>query len=391
MSVQFLPVSDICTRLARKLETAIQVHLATETEAPVRVAIGPKGLTKKTFPDAMEAVMKWRLEVEALTKHAPESIEWKTQDFGGYYGSNRIPIALTFPTVEALATFQRSGAPAALKLARARFDALAKVSRDLRQISQNWRTITDLSDADFDILCRLLTLAANGEHQQYTKRSLDIDSMDSKWIERHARLLGPCFKAIGRYDPEGSTLEARLGFATADNLEIFAKVSKEDAALPYRVTRFLLSPEDFDPGHLEAILLIENRDTFERHEPQPGQMFIWSQGYAAVKMCRQTRGLEGVRLFYWGDCDSHGYHILALCRQEQPHIVSILMDRQAVAEHFASGKPEPDAARRNVSGDYLTASEKDALAVIQSHGVRIEQEHFHGIEPAQTIAAAMAG
>lgn len=389
MSIQFHSVSNICTRLAKKFETAMQDRLAADAETPVRLVISPKGLTKKTFPDAMEAVMKWRLEVEALAKHAPESIEWKTQDFGGFYGSNRIPIALTFPTIEAFATFQRSGAPAALKLARARFDTLAMVSPELRQISQNWRTITDLSEADFDILCRLLTLATNGEHQQYTKRSLDIDGMDSKWIERHARLLGPCFKAIGRYEPEGSSLEARLGFATADNLEILAKVSKEDAALPYRVTRFVLSPEDFDPGHLEAILLIENRDTFERHEPLPGQMFIWSQGYAAVKMCRQTRALKGVKLFYWGDCDSHGYHILALCRQEQPHIVSILMDRQAIDEHFASGKPEPDAARRNVSGEHLTAGERDALAIIQSRGVRIEQEHLHGIEPAQTIAQQM--
>jgi hypothetical protein len=92
-------------------------------------------------------------------------------------------------------------------------------------------------------------------------------------------------------------------------------------------------------------------------------------------------GVEWLRskdLHYWGDIDTHGFHILDLMRARFPHTRSLLMDRETLLAHRSAWVREEPPFAGELPG--LTVDERalyeDLIANRYGDGVRLEQERI---------------
>ncbi len=87
--------------------------------------------------------------------------------------------------------------------------------------------------------------------------------------------------------------------------------------------------------------------------------------------------LRQKRIAYWGGLDSWGFLFLSQARHHQPHVKSLLMDRETLLSHRQRMVEEPDA----YSGlpEHLTEAEQRVFQEIREgvHGnTRLEQERL---------------
>lgn len=379
---------DIRAQALKRFESALKEHLQDGADRDIQIAIDPKWLTRKTVGIDGNAVRlrQWRQSIQEMSAKTPEIVEWQDRNLGPHYGVATLPVRIVLPSLTAASTFLGRGVPATLARATARYEVLAAISPELRTVNGQWKTVADLSEDDFSVLCALLREVCAGGLAGHTMRSLNIAGMHSKWIERNVRLLKPFFEALGCYNAGGASLEERLGFSGKEGGDLLAKIPESQAAPPYFATSFHARMDLFPASPLRKAVIFENKDTFDRFSPDEGQVFFWGQGYAAVRACREMAALREMDVFYWGDCDSHGYQILSLCRRELPTLKSIYMDEATVREQVCHGTDEPAQAHMTVSSSHLTDDEVAALKFVQEKGKRLEQEHFQGVDPAALVS-----
>ena len=63
-------------------------------------------------------------------------------------------------------------------------------------------------------------------------------------------------------------------------------------------------------------------------------LVIFGAGYGWEALA-QARWLTFCTLYYWGDIDTYGFHMLDRLRASFPHARSFLMDRETLLEHRA--------------------------------------------------------
>lgn len=126
------------------------------------------------------------------------------------------------------------------------------------------------------------------------------------------------------------------------------------------------------PG--QNLLIVENEMTYLSLPPLPATLAIWGHGNQAQSL-RHLSWLEHYQIYYWGDLDTQGLRILAGLRQSHPKIQSFLMDWETLTAYkdwVQSGvkdiHPPPT--------EHLTSLENRVFTHLQSHTLRLEQEHI---------------
>lgn len=76
--------------------------------------------------------------------------------------------------------------------------------------------------------------------------------------------------------------------------------------------------------HVSQAFITENEINFLAFPMLPGAIVVFGAGYGFDAL-RAARWLEGVRIHYWGDIDTHGFAILAQLRSVFPRVESLLM------------------------------------------------------------------
>jgi len=119
-----------------------------------------------------------------------------------------------------------------------------------------------------------------------------------------------------------------------------------------------------------VVIITENLMNFECLPPVSKGMAIFGQGNAA-ELLRKVGWLAHCKIYYWGDIDEHGFHILARLRKCFANVQSLNMDVSTL-EKFRSLVGKGEKAGKEPTN--LTAAEGDAFRMVERENLRLEQE-----------------
>ena len=122
------------------------------------------------------------------------------------------------------------------------------------------------------------------------------------------------------------------------------------------------------------VIIVENRHNMtkviELIPEMKDTLVVWGCGYKATVL-KDVAWLNDVNLYYWGDIDAQGYEIMANVRKYFPHMVSIMMDSEALAVHPVCVKGKNSKIKKTLE---LLGDENEIYNFVKEGGLRFEQE-----------------
>ena len=368
---------------------------------PLRLKL--KGPTSSEMLEHFDEVRAWVQELERAESKAPFTIDWKTVDHR-QLGRNAIPEAITFADCDSLAAF--IGERKALERFR---DLAARVSGRVPGLA-GWiagHPFELLEQADsVDRLLEVVTwLAAHPRPGMYV-RQMSLPGIDTKFIEGHRRILAQWLDLVLPPDAVDTRysgirgFEARYGFRTRPELVRYRLLDERLAPtvggytdLTVPVAEFCrrppggsggtpepTGPPDSDPTRSRTIpitdVFVTENDINGLSLPlRAGSIVIFGRGYHFASLAA-AHWLHDVRLWYWGDIDTHGFAILNEFRSHFPHARSLFMDRETFLAHETHWGCEPKPATGDLP--HLTEHEHALYEELRSNRygtrLRLEQE-----------------
>ncbi len=223
--------------------------------------------------------------------------------------------------------------------------------------------LAGLDDAGTVRLLSVLNWLATHPDSGLWERELPVPGVDTKWWERNRSLVGPLAAAITGEDGAGLRRAGIVFLVRVLDPALTAGPSEFGVDLPG------LKQLDLAPA---TVLVCENRTTVTTLPPLTGAVAVHGMGFAAPTLSEVPWLPE--RLVYWGDLDTHGFHILGQVRRAIPRVRSVLMDADTLRAHAHLTVGEPRPFRGEIG--FLTAAELDALAQVRQGDLRLEQERI---------------
>jgi hypothetical protein len=129
-------------------------------------------------------------------------------------------------------------------------------------------------------------------------------------------------------------------------------------------------------GVADRIMVVENLTVLHTLPVLRNTLAIFGQGYRVTSsdIRSMVSNFKGKPVWYWGDIDAHGFHILSLLRQNyEGDVRSFLMDGRTLEAHcHAVGRGE----FRKVDETFLNEVEKETYKAIADGPLRLEQERI---------------
>lgn len=121
------------------------------------------------------------------------------------------------------------------------------------------------------------------------------------------------------------------------------------------------------------VLVTENLMNFLTLPEVPGGIALWSGGGFNVSYLKNINWLKFLQIYYWGDIDAHGFHILNQFRAYFPQTKSLMMDRQTLEDFLEpEHKAGPKVVPQLLPG--LDAEESQLYQYLCKSSIRLEQE-----------------
>ncbi|MBT2596272.1 Wadjet anti-phage system protein JetD domain-containing protein [Arthrobacter sp. ISL-72] len=343
------------------------------------------------------AVRAWAAELSAgAGEYQLETVETGRRTVG----SNRIPAAAVFSTVEDEIAFLGKTREASA------FRGIAAGLGELDPLLPAWAAryplkLVELGPDALTAARAALWLRDNPKPGFYV-RQLGLPGVHTKFIERHRQVIGQLLAAMASAavsDPDDE--EPLIGFSEGD-AALEQGAGRTPAARFARRHGFLHPPElvrfrILDPSvdvlggarditvtaeafstlrlPVDTVIATENQVNFLALPDRPGALALYGAGYGFSSL-RDAAWLRDCKIFYWGDIDTHGFRILDQLRAVHPHVESVLMDESTLLAHRDAWGSEPSPSRAVLTR--LTAEEAALYEglVNDSYGptARLEQE-----------------
>jgi hypothetical protein len=136
------------------------------------------------------------------------------------------------------------------------------------------------------------------------------------------------------------------------------------------------------------VVVVENKMTFLTLPVLPRALGVWGGGGAA-ELLTSVRWLARCQLFYWGDLDVHGFHILSRLRRAFPSLASVMMDEATLTQFRGFAVSAKESGYESVAG--LTSDEQLVYEHIQLNRLLLEQEkvpHSHAVAQLEVAVGA---
>ncbi|WP_434613823.1 Wadjet anti-phage system protein JetD domain-containing protein [Arthrobacter sp. A5] len=290
-------------------------------------------------------------------------------------GANTLPGAAVFASAADEIAFLGLGREAA------RFAELAQqvAGLDVRLDAWSLRRPLELLRHGNDALTAArvaIWLAANPAPGMYL-RQLSLPGVHTKFVETHRRLIDDMVATLEPGRPlAGKNYARRHGFLAAPDRVRLRFLDAAQAPVPgmtdLEVTGAAFASLAVD---VDRIITTENLANFLALPPAPRTLAVFGGGYGFEGL-REAAWLRETEVLYWGDLDTHGFHILDQLRSHHPHVRSILMDEETLLAHRDFWGREDTPTRAALS--HLTPAESTVYADLQagSHqpSLRLEQE-----------------
>ena len=117
-------------------------------------------------------------------------------------------------------------------------------------------------------------------------------------------------------------------------------------------------------------------------------MVVFGLGYGLERHA-EIAWLREVKVYYWGDLDTHGFGILNRLRRTLPEVQSFLMDRKTLEAHGLLWGQEPQDKRYTGEPSRLSPNEYAVFDDLRhdriGERIRLEQESCGGLERALAL------
>jgi hypothetical protein len=210
-------------------------------------------------------------------------------------------------------------------------------------------------------------------------REVTATGVDTKFIERHAKVLGDWLDLLRPTlrEPRWSAgFALRYGFREPERL-LRMRIAPglaglpsviEEVGLPIKQAAMLeMAPAD--------VVVLENQVTYLSVPLPRCGVVVWGHGFDAGRLGRLP-WMHTARVRYWGDLDTHGFAILSQLRSQVPEVESVLMDRATLLAHRERWGSEGRPTRADLT--WLAAEERhlyeELVEDVHGPSVRLEQE-----------------
>lgn len=337
------------------------------------------------FTAEFNAVRDWIAELRAGDRRARGfgyEIRWREVKHR-VHGANKLPAAVEVPGLDdALKLLGKSAAAA-------RFRALTGTIMERFPELIDWVGDNALQVLEYDeewprLLAVLEWFRAHPRPGIYL-RQLDIEGVDTKFIERRRKLIISMLDQVlpASSIDTGATgargFERRYGLKSKPPLIRFRAL---DPALSIAgLTDLSVPPEEFAALELKPrrVFITENEINGLAFPDHSGGIVIFGLGYGLDRL-RHISWLHRCELRYWGDIDTHGFAMLNRLRHAFEHARSMLMDRATLEAHRALWVKEPAARRFTGTLERLNNGERALFEDLRDNRlgerVRLEQERI---------------
>lgn len=413
---------DLCARAAaayRRSAAAWAVDPAAAGSARVVLGLAPP--TEREALSGAQDVAAWAAAWRAWEARHDVVVERRTRSWASL-GAQRVPVRAVLTGADAIAAAAgraddweraRDRATRLLALGRAHGPsggtgrpALAAAVRSVTG------AVASYGDDDVERLLAALAWFADNDASGLYLRQVPVAGMDSKWLERHRRVLRSLVPVLRGLDTRAGGPAGAPGPAAPGGLEealglrplpAVCRIRLLDRGLVPGAPRDMSAPIDeigrlwapppvptaqrtappHPPGGPEAVVVVENLATFLALEERPGAVAVWGHGYSAAALARIGWLRGASTLVYWGDLDVDGLRILAALRAAAPRARSFAMDAATLRRWRRLAVPDPGAGAGRPPGaaspdppDRLTEPEREAWEVLAGGGLRLEQERI---------------
>jgi hypothetical protein len=221
-----------------------------------------------------------------------------------------------------------------------------------------------------------LWLSANPAPGIYL-RQLSLPGVHTKFVETHRRLIDDMLATLAPDRPLiGKNYARRHGFLAVPDRIRLRFLDASQAPVP-GMTDLELTAAAFSGLALDVdrIITTENLVNFLALPPAPRTLALFGGGYG-FEALREAHWLREMEVLYWGDIDTHGFHILDQLRSYHPDVRSLLMDEETLLAHRDFWGREEAPSRASLT--HLTAAENAVYTDLQAGThqplLRLEQE-----------------
>ncbi len=319
-------------------------------------------------------------------------VEWTPRE-DRHLGSNLIPTALHFPTVDALARFL--GRPAIAQLKAYRKNAshlLAELPHLHAWITTHPMELTRITDT-VDRLIAVTHWMQKTPRPGIYIRQIPVDGIDTKFVEQNRTILTQWWDILLPPDTLDGTRATGTRPTTTGSINRFAQ-RYGFRTVPVTLRFRLLDPKKTiagftdltvpveelaasPPPNVHIAFVVENEISALAFPPVTGGIVICGGGYSVAALAH-VPWLKDIRLYYWGDIDTHGFAILNRLRSHLPDVHSFLMDRDTLTAHSSRWSRETTPSQADLP--HLTQPERQLYDDLRHNhlapGVRLEQERI---------------
>jgi len=324
---------------------------------PFRVPVKPP--SAREMSENFPAVQDWARRY--LETGSGPTVEWREHRHR-QLGTNRVPAAICFDSIDNLARFLKGGASA--ELARFR-EAVAILQERLPEILPHARSrpfeLLEHSDLDLGRLIDTVLWVRENPRPGIYLRQLPVPLVDTKFVEHHRAVLSRWLdlalppESVDYAWSGAAQFDRRYGFTPRP--ELMRVRILDDTLRPAGFSDITVPAAEFchwSPKLVQRVFVLENDVTALSLPSVPGAVAVFGRGYHFGQL-RNANWLERAEIYYWGDIDTHGFAILDQFRRVFPHTRSLLMDRHTLDAHELQWGVE--SAPTRVDLPYLNADE----------------------------------
>lgn len=213
------------------------------------------------------------------------------------------------------------------------------------------------------------------------RRQLEIEGVDSKFIEEHRQVLTELLEVVlppGAVVGEpGSSFDRRFGLREKPSLVRFRLLDEADHLRG--VSDLTIPMADFARLEfpVDDVIVTENEVNGLALPPRPRTIVVFGQGYALERLS-EVGWLGSRRLLYWGDIDTHGFAMLDRFRAHFPAARSLMMDRATFLAHRALWvvEREPSTEVLTRLSEAERSLHRELLRGTHGERLRLEQERI---------------
>lgn len=369
-----LSPDDIRDMARRKYPSYLRALVAGDAFFPLKIPFGR--------PSTSDEWPKLQQEITALASGTVGyRIEWTTVDTRRW-GEQRMPVRVWFDDEPAY--LQALGKTTEIDALRGLLEHTREVCPDLNQwLHANVLRVIEFAAVWKELLLVCCYFLANPRPGVYA-RELPV-AVDTKFVERHEGILRSLLDHLLPESAKADTPhfaqrfglkfeEPQIRFRVLDDaMAIATTLPFTDVSVPFSQFASLRWSGI-------VILIVENKKTFLSLPALAGTVGIWGGGGAAHLLVNAT-WLATCQMFYWGDLDVHGLHIVSRLRRVFPALESVMMDTATFEKFKSRCGPAKPATYEDVT--LLSAEELAVYHRVRAGGVLLEQEkldHVHAVE-----------